>query len=418
MHAVVSSILLCMICCYWSTKSYRSSNEYEQYLNYVTFHDSNIIHSNVHRNNVDLTIGDTTATIHDNHTFITNDIIMSRIHQCNCERLNYCGEETVTYFNQHIPLFWNTTVNTSTTPTLFKSRFFTNIVPSVWYKANIDCHYEVVDTLETYQIILHSDVLFLTINFQIIQSQCINYTKTLLGGSSFEIVMESELSFVACGVIDTFDNSYDVNCTIPISAINHAYDYNSNGSNDRQNSNSGINSAGTGSSASRTGSAGSSSNLSRTKQQQQQQQQQYICFNLTVTLDYEHYSAFTDSKLTPVKLRHLLLNNTSICRHIQLNYSSLQSYVDHHVHHQEVEDNHHLRGYYIKHLPDHHHHDHDLYHHYHGNVDHQSYHSYYYLSTDRLFLDKHTITRCFNDSHPLYMLGTIAIDFDICSSNS
>ena len=34
-----------------------------------------------------------------------------------------------------------------------------------------------------------------------------------------------------------------------------------------------------------------------------------------------------------------------------------------------------------------------------------SYHSYYYLSKERMFPDKAVIMRCFNDSHPLFMLG-------------
>ena len=268
-----------------SVRSYRSSNEYQQYVKYVEFYRDYAVENTIKSDE----IGNKTLT-----TVITHDILMSRIHQCNCERLNYCGEETVTFFNHHIPLFWHTTHNTSTAPTLFKSKFLTNIEQSAWYKANIDCHYEVVDR-QSYRIIQHSDVLLLDIHFQLIQSQCVNYTRPLLGGSSFEIVMENELSFVSCGVIDKFDNTYDVNCTIPFAATtgNSSHD----GTRSQTNRRSGrvsydqVN----GISDSIDVSTGSNHNKS------------LICFNVTVTLDYEHYSAFTDSKLTPVKLRHYIV---------------------------------------------------------------------------------------------------------------
>jgi hypothetical protein len=357
----------------WSVRSYRSSNEYQQYVKYVEFHRdygvANTIKSDA--------IGNKTLT-----TVITHDIAMSRIHQCNYERLNYCGEETVTFFNHHIPLFWHTTPNTSTAPTLFKSKFFTNIEQSAWYKANIDCHYEVVDR-QFYRIIQQFDVLLLDIHFQLIQSQCINYTRPLLGGSSFEIVMENELSFVSCGVIDKFDNTYDVNCTIPFAATtgNSSHDDTHSQTNRRsgRGSHDQVNSL----SDSIDVSTGSDHNKS------------LMCFNVTVTLDYEHYSAFTDSKLTPVKLRHHILNARSICR-------QLSSSRDHmgHIHPQDDD----LRGYYIKHPPLEHR-SHDLGDDRHHQDHHQSYHSYYYLSNDRIFLDRHAIARCFNDSHPLFMLG-------------
>lgn len=377
----------------WCARAYRSSNEYQQYVKYVEF--QNKIDQDLHRDNVventiksDVNGNETLTT-----TKITHDIIMSRIHQCNCERLNYCGEETVTFFNQHIPLFWHTTPNSSTTPILFKSISFTNIEQSTWYKANIDCHYEVVDRQQSYRIIQHSsNILFLDIHFQLIQNQCINYTRPLLGGSSFEIVMENDLSFVSCGIIDNFDNTYDVNCTIPLAATTRRQTNrrSSRGSDDL------INSLG-----SIDVSTGSDHNMS------------HMCFNVTVILDYEHYSAFTDSKLTPVKLRHHILNASSICRQLPSSHYSTD-----HIHprdddnKRDDDDDDDLRGYYIKHPlqqhrshgldddADHHHHQ-DHYHQDH----HQSYHSYYYLSNDRIFLDKHAIARCFNDSHPLFMLG-------------
>ena len=307
---------------------------------------------------------------------------MSRIHQCNCERLNYCGEETVSFFNHHIPLFWDTTPNTSTVPTLFKSKFLTNIEQSPWYKANIDCHYEVVDR-QFYRIIKHSDVLLLDIHFQLIQSQCVNYTRPLLGGSSFEIVMESELSFVSCGVIDKFDNTYDVNCTIPFAATT--------GNNNHDDTHSQTNRRSGRLSYDQVNSLSDSIDISTGSDHNKS----VMCFNVTVTLDYEHYSAFTDSKLTPVKLRHHILNARSICRQL----SSTRNPTDH-IHPQDDD----LRGYYIKHPPLEHR-SHDLGDDRHHLDHHQSYHSYYYLSNDRIFLDKHAIARCFNDSHPLFMLG-------------
>jgi hypothetical protein len=369
-------ILILYITCRqaWSVRSYRSSNEYQQYVKYLEFHRDyaveNIIKSDA--------IGNETST-----TVITHDIIISRIHQCNCERLNYCGEETVTFFNHHIPLFWHTTPNTSTAPTSYKSKFFTNIEQSAWYKANIDCHYEVVDR-QSYRIIQHSDVLLLDIHFQLIQSQCINYTRPLLGGSSFEIVMENELSFVSCSVIDKFDNTYDVNCTIPFAATTGNSIHRDTRRQTNRRSGRGrydqVNSL----SDSIDVSTGSDHNKS------------LMCFNVTVTLDYEHYSAFTDSKLTPVKLRHHILNARSICRQL----SSSRDPTDY-IHPRDDD----LRGYFIKHPPlEHRSHDlgDDADHH---QGHHQSYHSYYYLSDDRIFLDKHAIARCFNDSHPLFMLG-------------
>lgn len=372
-------ILILYITCRqdWSVRSYRSSNEYQQYVKYVEFQNY-IDQEDAHRNTTiksDVNGNETLTTV------ITHDILMSRIHQCNCERLNYCGEETVTFFNQYIPLFWHTTPNTSTAPTLFKSKFFTNIEQSTWYKANIDCHYEAVDK-QSYRIIQHSDILLLDIHFQLVQSQCINYTRPLLGGSSFEIVMENELSFVSCGVIDNFDNTYDVNCTIPLAAAttsNHTNKRSGRGDHEQIN----------GLSDSVDISNGSNHNKSP------------MCFNVTVILDYEHYSAFTDSKLTPVKLRHHILNEGFICRHL---VSSSRDASDH-IHPRDDD----LQGYYIKHPPQEHRShglndadsDTDHQHHHH----HQSYHSYYYLSNDRIFLDKHAIAHCFNVSHPLFMLG-------------
>ena len=225
----------------------------------------------------------------------------------------------------------------------------------------------------------------------------------LLGGSSFEVAIENEEFFSNCGVIDYFNHTYHVNCSIPLSSASTISTIPSPTP---------TTSTATTTTTTRLSTSGSHKThdshqfqINRHSSNKSSPSKRLICYNLTIILDFEHYSAFTDFKLTPVKLRNYIIDNTIICRNITKLPKTL-----HHVHQLHEQ----LRSYYMKLPPplypsiDHSGHSSS----YSPDRDHQrmkgslpSYHSYYYLSKERMFPNKAAIMRCFNDSHPLFMLG-------------
>lgn len=137
--------------------SYRYSNEYEQYLKYIEYYD-NIHNIMVNDHNID----NISRSSSSNNNSNSMKKVILKIHQCNYKRLNYCGEETVLFINQHMSPLWKSTLNMSSIPKLYKSRFSTTMKPNLSYKANIDCHYEVVD-LKSYDFIYDSNVALINI---------------------------------------------------------------------------------------------------------------------------------------------------------------------------------------------------------------------------------------------------------------
>ena len=245
-----------------------------------------------------------------------------RMDKCNKQYLDYCGEEIVYYLNNNHSLFWNETSNTTNKPYNYISRFKTDLTQS-FRKSNIDCRYDIVDSDKDYNVLDLYDIIslnmsseykyrsrmLLPIDFKIIQSNCLNshinhrnskYIRNakkmsivhdrrtsntsstrrldiarstsdvstsdsiLYGGSTFEISMESNNYIVTCQVLDRFTNEYLVHCLLPFDEEEIIHNK--------------------------------------------------ICGNLTIILDFEHYSAYSDVRLTPVKLRYHIGHNMQICR--------------------------------------------------------------------------------------------------------
>lgn len=231
----------------------------------------------------------------------------------------------VYYLNNNHSLFWNETSNTTSKPYNYISRFKTDLTQS-FYKSNIDCKYEIVDNDNDYNVLDLYDIInmnmsseykyysrmLIPIDFKVLQTKCLNprinhrsnksnknakkisivhellssntsstsrrldtiSTSTpgasvvsdniLYGGSTFEISLESNNYIVICQVLDRFTNEYLVHCLLPFDEEEIINDQ--------------------------------------------------ICGDLTVILDFEHYSAYSDVRLTPIKLRYHIAHNMRICR--------------------------------------------------------------------------------------------------------
>lgn len=228
--------------------------------------------------------------------------VFTMIHQCNGYYLDYCSEEGVKYLNKTYRPLYEGKLDLSQ-PKLYRHKFKSHHKEKKTFPLLVDCEFDIVDTgrysLVQYQTIdinhsvdtrsnnvinsasksvINSDSsshdrsrdgnnLLISIQFQIIQRNCQLQTDAKLsGGASFEINIENELNFVACSTIDLFNNRYEVRCLIPITP----------------------------------------SELKVKK----------TCYDLNIMLDFEHYNAYSDVKLTPVKLRHHVAKSHNICRNL------------------------------------------------------------------------------------------------------
>ena len=122
-----------------------------------------------------------------------------------------------------------------------------------------DCQYSIVESGQssTYDVELGH-----LVKFSISQSQCYSKCK-ISGGSSFDIIAKNDKFKASCGIIDGFNNMYDVTCHLPA----HHLDEHSN---------------------------------SR-------------CMNVTVVLDYEHYDAFGMESDYHLVLSNMIVKDKIFC---------------------------------------------------------------------------------------------------------
>jgi hypothetical protein len=101
--------------------------------------------------------------------------------------------------------------------------------------------------------------------FNIVQYNCQSSFSKSLGGSSFDILAESDDFKYFCQIVDHFTDIYTVTCSVPSPQSNVV------------------------------------------------QPNKVFCLNVTLTLDYEHFDAYTDTSTSYLKLNHKLLLQTPMC---------------------------------------------------------------------------------------------------------
>jgi hypothetical protein len=166
------------------------------------------------------------------------------------------------------------------------------IFPSIWKRViteitvgnnkesnqQIDCKYNVL----TNEIKTNVKDFIFSVYFNIIQSNCISKTR-IQGGASFYINANTPHHLSSCGIIDLFDNTYNVECRLPLSsALKDTIGINSMPDNTglRTNTIADINSI-----------------HGRLKQQAQ-------CMNISIVMEHEHFDVSVDN-LCPY-LQHVL----------------------------------------------------------------------------------------------------------------
>jgi hypothetical protein len=189
------------------------------------------------------------------------------------------------------------------------------IFPSIWKSViteitvgnnkestqQIDCKYNV----PTNDVKTNVKDFILSVYFKIIQSDCISKTN-IPGGASFYINANTPHHLSSCGIIDLFDNNYNVECRLPLNgAITDTIRVNSMPINTslRANTSADINSI-----------------HRRLKQQAQ-------CMNISIVMEHEHYDVSVDN-LCPY-LQHVLtypLHTARFCI-----FMHPLSYLTHHI---------------------------------------------------------------------------------------